>query len=97
MAKAGLSEVRKADLDRIAIGRCLELARLECGLNLDEFAQRLDRNPRLVRRYETGEDRVPVDLVKPVREVFAAFIVRLAHLDDDLIAVKTVIEVRRLA
>lgn len=84
------------DPRRIEVGHCVELARLEQGWNLDEFAQRIGKDPRQAHKYETGELRPPLDEFRTLPRFFIAFVVHLAGLSP-LAHIDTSITIRRSA
>lgn len=94
MAKAG---VRKTNPSmRALLGRCVEEVRLACGLNLDEFAHALGKNPRQVARWISGEDNPMFDAIVAVERFRSPLVIALASLSKD-IEVVTEIRVRRSA
>lgn len=83
MAKADLTEVRKANLEdrwRKEIGKAVKRLREKSGLNLDEFADLIGKNSRLVYRWETGEDNVQTAAIFAVEPLRAKWVIALAEI-----------------
>ena len=105
MAKASLGEVRKADPERELAGKCIERARHALGWSLDEFTAKLPRleggrtrDPRQVRRYETGEDPTPIHLFMQVPDFWLELVVQYARARrDDRLRVRRCIEIEDVA
>lgn len=98
MAKAGLPEVRKADLLdwKAMLGAVVRRVRGE--LSLKEFASLIDRDERQVAKWEKGEDRPQFDAMFAVDAFRQPLVVALAELaQDDGIEIVTEIRVRRRA
>ena len=87
--KMASATLRKPESDgyQAEIGRCLFAARSWLGWTLEELAAKLPpppgsdkRDPRQVRRWESGEERTPVDVVFCVPELREPFALRIAKL-----------------
>jgi transcriptional regulator with XRE-family HTH domain len=96
-----LPEVRTTDLvsgERLAIGQCIDRARRMCGWTRGEFAGMVGCDEALVRKYESGEKRPPIDkflaIEHPVtrRRYWPRFVRELAELDP-MVEVRTVLTI----
>jgi ribosome-binding protein aMBF1 (putative translation factor) len=76
------ADLRKPDIRdfQAEIGRCLESARNEQGWTLEQLSAALHRDPRQVRRWIAGDERVQLDVVFAVPELREPFVVALAKL-----------------
>lgn len=94
MAKVHL---RKPDQDtwRADIGATVKRARLMLGWTLKEFAVAVDRDPRQCAKWETGEDRPQLDAIFAVKELRAVFVIAVAALVKDEIAITTTMTIAR--
>lgn len=98
MAKAAQSEVRKSDQEwRQAVGRLVEALRRSRGWTLDEFAGKLEKDPRQVARWEKGEERPQFDAILTVEELHQPFLLALADLLQHCVETETTIRIRRRA
>jgi len=98
-AKAGLPDVRKAEIERQwrDWGACIDQVRGEFRLTLKEFAAELgDRDERQVQRWIEGKERPQVETVFAVQRFQPALVIALARLAEG-VEVDTVIHVRRTA
>jgi ribosome-binding protein aMBF1 (putative translation factor) len=83
MVKADLRKAENRDF-RAEVGACLFRARTLLGWTLEQLASALDRDARQVRRWESGEERVQVDVVMAhdeLREPFGFFLAKLSGAD----------------
>lgn len=96
MAKAGLPEVRKADVTdwKAQIGAAVRTVR--GARSLKEFADVIDRDERQVARWEKGDERPQLDAIFAVSDFRAPLVVALAELSGN-VEVTTQITVRRRA
>jgi hypothetical protein len=94
MAKAGLPEVRKTDLEpwRVRFGGVVRIVRGT--LSLKEFADAIDRDERQIARWESGEDRPQFDAIFAVDRFQAPLIAAMAGLSE-CVEVETVVRIRR--
>lgn len=83
MAKVDLRKAEEGPR-REEIGRALSRTQHFAGLSLKEFAARLDRDPRQVQRWQTGDERVQLDAIYADRALWNLFIVQLATLSVDI-------------
>lgn len=94
MAKASL---RKAENVHAEMGELVADVRGLSRLNLDEFAAEIKKDPRQVKRWESGDERpqieavYAVDAFKPL--ILEAMAKRIAH----VVETETVIRIRRTA
>lgn len=81
MAKADIDVFRKPDTDmgKAIAGGCIEAARLNLKRNLNEFAHRVDRDPRQVKKWETGELPAPIHLFMTMPDFWAELLWQYAN------------------
>ena len=94
MAKAS---VRKADNPHAEMGRVVADVRQASGLNLDEFAQAIKKDPRQVKRWEDAEDRPQIEAVYAVDAFKPLVVEAMARQNRQQIEIETVIRIRRIA
>lgn len=96
MAKASLSDVRKADVYewKEQIGQAIR--RTRGVLSLKEFATAIDRDERQIARWEEGKERPQFDAIFAVRALRGPLVIALAQLSEDA-CVETTIVIRRTA
>jgi hypothetical protein len=87
MIKADLRKAADTPVTAADIGKCLFRARCWLGWNLEQLAAELPppsgaerRDPRQVRRWESGEERTQLDVVFSVPALREPFTVQLARL-----------------
>lgn len=95
MAKADLRKAESEDF-RAEIGEVVERARMRCGWSLKELAGKVNRDPRQVARWETGDERAPLDVLFAVPELQQPLVIELAGLAGD-VEVTTQITIKRPA
>jgi hypothetical protein len=95
MAKAS---VRKADGNPHAeMGAVVVAVRKASGLNLDEFALAIKKDPRQVKRWEEATDRPQIEAIYAVDEFKPLVVEAMAHGSGHQVEVDTVIRIRRTA
>jgi DNA-binding transcriptional regulator YiaG len=96
MAKAGLPDVRKADVEawKTEIGRVVR--RVRGAQTLKEFAAAIARDERQVARWEEGKERPQFDAIFAVRAFRGPLVLELAALAEDA-QIVTTISIRRVA
>lgn len=101
MAKAGLTSVRKADqpsATAVKVGAAVHRARTRAEWNLQQFAHEMQRDERLVAKWESGEKNPNLEAILGHPVLKGHFIVAQAELfTSDLIEVETVVRIRRSA
>lgn len=94
MAKAA---VRKADTPHAEMGRVVRDVRKASGLNLDEFALAIQKDPRQVKRWEEATDRPQIEAVFAVDAFKPLVLEALACQSGHAVERETVIRIRRSA
>lgn len=99
MAKA---DVRKADESgdvawRERVAKAIERTRTLSGLNLNEFADAVERDARQVSRWLKGEERPHLDAILANGKLRQALVVALAEMAGDGIEIETTVRIRRIA
>lgn len=94
MAKAA---VRKADNQHEEMGRVVREVRKASGLNLDEFALAIKKDPRQVKRWEEAMDRPQIEAVFAVDEFKPLVLEAMACQSGHAVERETVIRIRRTA
>jgi transcriptional regulator with XRE-family HTH domain len=99
MAKADLSDLRKAERDdvwRRQIGQAVERVRYKAGLTLEEFADRLSRDSRQVARWITGSEHAQLATIFAVVEFQPLLVIALAEIvNGPQCEVTTTIQIKR--
>jgi len=98
-AKAGLPDVRKAEIDAAfyaRLGACMAEVQHVFGLTLKEFSAALGKDDRQVQRQIEGKERPQIEVVFAVERFQPAMVIALARLATG-VEVDTVIHVRRSA
>lgn len=90
-------DVRNADLWKPQIGRALSRAVSLVGWSLKEFAGAVDRDPRQCARWLSGVEPTPLAVIFSVPQLRGPFVIALAELGGDEVAIATTITVRRIA
>jgi hypothetical protein len=96
MAKVDL---RAAEIDphRVALGQCIDRARMSCHWNLDQFTAAIGKqDARQVARWISGAERPHLDALMSVPEFWREFVIELAKLDPRFEVVSE-IRIRRIA
>lgn len=93
-------EVRKPDPQaehyRVLYGAAVHRARVRCDWNLQEFAREMGgRNERLCARWESGEDRAPIEVLLAHDTLRPQLIIALAELSNDSVEIETTVRIRR--
>lgn len=96
MAKADL---RKAEVGtNQVLGACMDDVRIACGMNLDEFAHALGKDPRQVKRQIQADERPQLEAVFAIDAFQIPLVVALANrIGDAAVELETVIRIRRTA
>jgi hypothetical protein len=94
MAKAS---VRKADNPHAEMGAVVVAVRQASGLNLDEFALAIKKDPRQVKRWEEATDRPQIEAIYAVDAFKALVVEAMARPIGQRVAVKTVITIEKTA
>lgn len=97
-AKAELPDLRNSENRdyRAESGQCLTRAQLALGWNNDQLADALKRDASQVRRWKTGDERIQLDAVMSVPDLFTEFAVAMCVLSSAIEVVRE-IRVRRSA
>lgn len=101
MAKANLQKV-EADY-RADVGQCMARARKALGWSLQELATAIEdvtgepRDLSQLGRWEKGKERLQTDVLMAVVAFGPEFVIALATLRRDRIAVSTTITIQRIA
>lgn len=95
MLKADLRKAETGDF-RAQIGSVLVRARSLAGWSLKELAGKVDRDPRQVARWESGEERAQLDVLFSVQELQQPLVIALAELAGG-VEVETTVRIRRTA
>lgn len=98
MAKAGLPDLRKAEMDEIwraQVGKAVERMRRAAGLTLQEFAAAVQRDERQVARWESGKEHAQIAAIVAVEALRAFLVIALAEMVQDRVEVITEIRVKR--
>lgn len=98
------TDLRSAEMvRRQKVGRALEqvwkASRQPSGepLGLKEFAARLGRDERQVKRWMTGEERIQLDAIYAVADLWSLFVVQLARLPGSRVEIETTMRLRECA
>ena len=94
MAKAS---VRKSDNPHAEMGAVVKAVRKASGLNLDEFAVEIKKDPRQVKRWEAAEDRPQIEAVYAVDAFKPLVLEAMARQNGQQVTVETVIRIKRIA
>lgn len=94
MAKAS---VRKADNPHAEMGAVVADVRKASGLNLDEFAAAIKKDPRQVKRWEEATDRPQIEAVYAVDAFKPLVVEAMAQHSGHAVETETVIRIRRIA
>jgi hypothetical protein len=97
-AKAGLPDVRKAEIERLWVqwGACIDEVRGVFRMTLQQFAAKLGKDERQVARWIAGIERPQIEAVLAVDEFNGPMLIALARSASG-VYVDTVIHIRRSA
>lgn len=87
--------IRKSDKSEFyaQLGGCMRDVMHTFGLNLDEFAGELDKDPRQIKRQMDGVDRPQIEAVFAVERFRPAMVIALARMSAG-VEVDTVLHIR---
>jgi DNA-binding transcriptional regulator YiaG len=94
MAKADL---RKAETPHAEMAHIVADVREASRLNLDEFAREIGKDPRQVKRWESGDERPQIEAVYAVARFKPLVLEAMARQNQQQIEIETVIRIRRSA
>lgn len=94
MAKAA---VRKADNPHAEMGAVVVAVRQASGLNLDEFAQVIKKDPRQVKRWEDATDRPQIEAIYAVDDFKPLVVEAMAQRSGHRVETEVVIRIKRSA
>lgn len=95
--KTAKAVLRKAENVHGDMAGVVALARKLSHLNLDEFAQRCEKDPRQIARWEAGTERPQIEAVWAVAEFKPFVLEAMAALASCRVETETVIRIRRTA
>jgi len=94
--KQAKSLIQKSDKTHALLGQCMEDTRIAAGLNLDEYAHAIGKDPSQVKRQIEGKERPQIEAVFAVERFQVLLITAMAKRIGQ-IEVETVIRIRRSA
>jgi len=96
-AKTAKATLRKPENPHEEMGKVVAAVRDLSRLNLDEFAAELKKDPRQVKRWESGDERPQIEAVWVVMRFKPLVVEAMARIANTPIEVETVIRIRRSA
>jgi ribosome-binding protein aMBF1 (putative translation factor) len=97
MAKADLRKAETPDAWKTDIGLAIERVQKRSGWSLKEFADKVGRNERQVKRWMTADERPQFDALFAVAALRHLMVLALAELAGEGVEVTTEIRMRRIA
>lgn len=74
----------KNDKDEITIGGLLKKMRTQRNMNIDEYAKEIGIDPEVLRKYESGEKNIPLDVVNAISEYYRLLTRSYVEKDSDV-------------